>query len=274
MSNVARRALLLVPRRLELVASGRAAKATRTVYRPGKRLGMLARELAIVLPVGRRDPGGPSWPTVLEALGIVADGYAAIKSTGRSQWVAAVEQNGRVIAVVKVATGSQINVLREEMKASARGADAAAGNFRVPRVLGSTVGGSYFAVAAEPAPQSTLRFDLEQALGLAIALANAPSGPVLHGDLVPWNILGSSDVWLIDWEMAVAFRPGVDFAHYVLASAHIGALIGVDIADRILNDEQSHLTRYAAATGVSIAVVRNSIAEYRREFFAQHGAHS
>lgn len=171
-------------------------------------------------------------------LGVAPAGAAAIHSWFASRLVIyIVSPRGSV--VVKVGTHPDAGLAREADLLDRLG--GIAGPVRVPVVRWHGAWRDSVVLATEAITLGDGRGDLgvEEAAGIATALSigSAGAGPLVHGDLTPWNALRTpGGVALVDWERGRMKRePLFDLAHFVVTC---GALLRRDQPARAV----AHLT--------------------------------
>lgn len=102
--------------------------------------------------------------------------------------------------------------------------------FGVPRLLDAReLPGGGLAVVLSPVPGTARdqRPDVTVALGIAQYLGRRPEGPLVHGDLSPWNVrVVDARPWVLDWEDARFQAPAMeDLCQYVLQhSRHVARI--------------------------------------------------
>jgi hypothetical protein len=233
---------ILVPERLRLRATAGAsgARAADLLYRQRRHRTLAwasrrGRSLALRRGIGRRcDPPIDDFDELCELLGVAPIGAAAIHS-----WLAdrvvlyVVGRHGSV--VVKV--GGPLDSGLANEAALLVNLDGAAGPITVPHVrwYGEWMDRLVLATEAIPLAGSRRDVSLEEALEASTALsAGTPTvGPLVHGDLSPWNLLRTPQgLALVDWEEArIAREPLFDLAHFVVSSC---ALVWRDKPERAL----------------------------------------
>jgi hypothetical protein len=233
---------ILVPERsrLRATAGSGGARAAEVLYRQRRprTLAWVAswgRSLALRRGIGRRcDPPIAGFDDLCELLGITPIGAASIRS-----WLAdrvvlyVVGQHASV--VVKV--GGPLDSGLANESALLVELDGAAGPITVPRVrwYGAWMDRLVLATEAIPLAGSRRDVNLEEALDASTALSAgaATVGPLVHGDLSPWNLLRTPQgLALVDWEEArIAREPLFDLAHFVVSSC---ALVWRDKPERAL----------------------------------------
>lgn len=195
-------------------------------YQPTARALAPVSHLALRMDLGR--PVSP--PVPLEEIGhlldLDIDGALAIESSMSGRLVVVCGTGRSQVAVVKIA-GPHDDKLANEA-ALLKTIAGSANGFSVPRLRWVGQWRERLVVAMDAVFTTDKPvFDVETALRLSTALVNGPisMGPVVHGDLSPWNILGSQvSPVLIDWEYGRRERlPLFDLAHFVVAC---GALLG------------------------------------------------
>jgi hypothetical protein len=227
---------LLAPERLRLRATtGPAgARAALLLYQQ-RRHPMLAsaasrgRSLALSHGIGRRcGPPVDGFDELCELLGVAPAGAAAIHSWFADRLVIyIIGLRGSV--VLKVGPRLDAGLAKEAELLDSLG--GAAGPIRVPAVRWHGVWHENFVLATEAITLGDGRGDLglEEAADIATALSlGSPGvGPLVHGDLTPWNALRTpSGVALVDWERGRMKRePLFDLAHFVVTC---GALLRRD----------------------------------------------
>lgn len=223
---------LLVPDRLRLRATtGPAgARAARLLYQQ-RRHSLVAsaarwgRWLALSQGIGRRcEPPLEEFEELCDLLGITPVGAAAIHSRGYPARVA-----DRLVlcivghhASVVVKVGPDLDPGLSAEAALLATLKGLAGPVIVPRVQwhGAWLGYSVLAMKALQVADGRRDVSVDEAADTATALSlgSATVGPLVHGDLAPWNMLRTPDgLALIDWEGARMGRdPLFDLAHFVV----------------------------------------------------------
>jgi hypothetical protein len=195
-------------------------------YQPTARALAPVSHLALRMDLGR--PVSP--PVPLEEIGrllhLDIDGALAIESSTSGRLVVVCGAGRSQVAVVKIAGPHDEKLANEAALLEAIAGSA--NGFSVPRLRWVGQWRERLVVAMDAVSTAYKPvFDVETALRLSTALVNGPipMGPVVHGDLSPWNILGSQvSPVLIDWEYGRRERlPLFDLAHFVVAC---GALLG------------------------------------------------
>jgi hypothetical protein len=224
---------LLVPRRFSLTATAGLAgvAAIHELYRPRRPAARLA--CAFTLAGARRGLGMGA--SVLDGrlselfglLGVAPDGGALMRSKRSDRLILALTEGGRLSVVVKLASPDDTAVAREaDALRRLRGEVAGA---LLPELRWSGRWRDRLVVATEALVSSdnARDVDLEQATEVAVALARGSEtyGPIVHGDLAPWNMLQTSaGVALVDWESSrIEADPLFDLSHFVVST---GALLG------------------------------------------------
>jgi Phosphotransferase enzyme family len=239
---------LLVPERLRLRATvgPSGARAARLLYQQRRHLTLAAaasrgRSLALAHGIGRRcGPPLDGFDELCDLLGVAPIGAAAIHSRGYPKRVAdrlilcIVGQQSSV--VVKVGTYLDAGLSTEvELLGKLNGT---AGLVAVPRVRWHGVWGEYHVVATEAFDlvDSQRDISVEEAAEMATALSvgSATVGPLVHGDLSPWNLLRTpTGLALVDWEGGRRGRePLFDLAHFVVMR---GALLRREQPERAMS---------------------------------------
>jgi hypothetical protein len=263
---------LLVPKRFELSATpGRSgAVAFRSLYRPRRLRARAANAIslfAITHGIGRASArAGDGARELCELVGVAPDGGAQVRSRKSGCTTFGLTERGRLRVVVKVAPDRD-GVLAHENEALQRLHGAIPGVI-VPAVRWAGPWRGQLAMATEALALTPDRrdIDLEEALGIAIALARGSErhGPVVHGDFAPWNFLRTLDgIALVDWESSrFELDPLYDLSHFVTAK---GALLGShEPADavRLLTAAASPGWRYLEALGVDPRHAPQSVRRY------------
>jgi hypothetical protein len=227
---------LLAPARLGLRATAgpAGARAALLLYQQRRHpllatAATRARSLALSHGLGRRcRPPVDGFDELCALLGVAPDGAAAIHS-----WLAdrliiyIIGLRGSV--VVKVGTRLDAGLSTEAELLDRLGGSA--GPVRVPAVRWHGEWRENFVLATEAIRLGDRRGDLglEEAASIATALSlgSAGVGPLVHGDLTPWNALRTPNgVALVDWERGRMKRePLFDLAHFVVTC---GALLRRD----------------------------------------------
>jgi hypothetical protein len=249
---------LLVPDRFELAATPDAAGAVafRALYRPRRRRARLATAVSIAAltrGIGFSSSAGEMARELCELIGVRPDGGALVRSSRSGRSTLALTAHGRPSLIVKVAPDH--DRIRHEAEALRRVRD------RIPGVIAPAVRWvgpwrEQLAVATDAlVPTRVGRdVDLGEALEVAVALARgaAHHGPVVHGDLAPWNLVHTAHgIALVDWESSrFGLDPMHDLAHFVTST---GALLGTyepAAAVGLLTAKASPGWRYLDALGI------------------------
>ena len=92
---------------------------------------------------------------------------------------------------------------------------------------------------------------LEDALEVSLVLARGANtvGPVVHGDLAPWNLIDTPrGIALVDWETSrQELDPLFDLAHFVVSSGSLLRRYGPSTAVKLLTEPGSAGWRYLTA---------------------------
>jgi hypothetical protein len=151
---------------------------------------------------------------------------ASMRANHPDRYVAAIlSSDGTPLAIAKVAaSGSGREALANEANALARFAPRLPRPLSAPAVLESSEG----LLLLEPCPWRprarpwVITDDVAHAIGRFYRLTvREDSMGGAHGDMAPWNLLRTSDGWvLVDWEHALeAAPPYFDLFHYVVQSS-------------------------------------------------------
>ena len=218
---------LLVPGRVWLRATcGRAgARAARLLYRQRRHRALAwvaseGRSLALTYGIGRRcEPPVDGFDELCDLVGVAPAGAAAIHSWLADRVVLYIV--GRPASlVVKVGARRDAGLATEtELLGRLNGA---ASPVIAPKVRWNGAWREHLVLATEAIRLSDSQLDvsLEQAAGTATALSTGCSGvgPLVHGDLSPWNLLRTpSGLALVDWEEGrTGCEPLYDLAHFVV----------------------------------------------------------
>ena len=263
------RRILLTPRRLELCGSTGHDSPTRWLYNPGRVAGRLA--LATSLALRLRGSANRDLPFDLHDIatrfGFSYRSVALMKSSGRERWTAAyLTANGEAL-VMKIGHANSSDSIREEHLTQRQFAGRF-GQFSVPNVHQFIEHESWsaFTMGRIHPVQGHPKFNISEAARIAIDLALLKGSGVTHGDFAPWNVIHSSVPWLVDWEHAGPFEPGVDLAHYVLASALIARFIPVKDIPLYLGSRSDTLTEYIEATNSDRTRVLVNVAKLAERF--------
>lgn len=261
-----------VPSRLQLLATRKAHTSISSLYRPGKRRGHIALALGTHLPRIRTSAFDYfALQETAEACEVKLVEFAVMRSPARLQWLIANEVAGHTTDIVKVACGSQAHTLVREVE-TLRSLDTEGLGFSVPKVLSESATADMFSASIEyvDAPRDMMRFDVSEALRLSIDLAHVGEHGITHGDFAPWNLVGGDRRWLLDWEEARPFEPGVDLAHYLLASSRIAAFLTRETADSLLATGSEYVAAYVRGAGVDQNRTEENIASYLNTFSASN----
>lgn len=223
---------LLVPERVQLRATAGAAgaQAARVLYRqyrhPGvARVAAKARTLAFA--TGLAPPSRPpldDLDDLCDLLGVAPHGAAAIHSWMIDRQVICLVSPGGCF-VVKVGHRDDEGLANE-----ARLLQLLAGNagiVEVPSVRWSGFWSGRLVVATEvlPLARGWREVTIDDALTVVTQLAGGLGavGPLVHGDLSPWNLLRLRDgLGLVDWEYARLVRdPFFDLTHFVVTTSSL-----------------------------------------------------
>ncbi len=176
-----------------------------------------------------RRPGPPPFDVdrVLDELKLGKSSVVAMRSSKQNRWILGIEQSGRLGVVAKCGAPDDQGLVKEAdlLRALA----GSAGPYRVPEVVHSGLVDGRFVLAmkAVPALRTKIAPSLETIAAIATSLTRGvtTSGPLVHGDLAPWNlVVHEGTTWLLDWEAARRERaPMWDLAHYTI---RLGALVG------------------------------------------------
>ncbi|MEO6859749.1 MAG: amino acid adenylation domain-containing protein [Solirubrobacteraceae bacterium] len=235
---------LLVPDRLRLRATAgpAGAQAARLLYQQ-RRYRTLAssatwgRSVALSHRLGRRCASPLDGLDELCALlGVIPVGAAAIHSRGYPIRVAdrlvLCIIGDRACVVAKVGTRLDAGLSREA--ALLGELDGTAGSVIVPRVRWAGAWRERYVLAMDALEladnQRAVSVGDAACTATSLSLGSAKVGPMVHGDLSPWNLLRTpSGLALIDWEGGrTAREPLYDLAHFVVMR---GALLRHDIPE-------------------------------------------
>jgi hypothetical protein len=222
-------------RTVPLTAARTHAKATgdswyaRTFFRsynPAARALAPLSNLALWLGLGRSAEPPASLEEIGRFLNLDVDGALAIDSSTPGRLVVVCGTKRSQVTVVKIAGPNDERLANEAALLTSLAESAT--DFSVPRLRWTGPWRERLVVAMDAVTTANQPiFDVETACRLSTALVNglAPVGPVVHGDLAPWNVLGlPAAPVLIDWEYGRRERlPLFDLAHFVVAC---GALLG------------------------------------------------
>jgi Phosphotransferase enzyme family len=239
---------LLVPERLRLRATaGRAgALAASLLYQQRRHRALVpaanrARSLAVSHGLGRRcGPPVEEFDELCDLLGVAPVGAAAIHSRGYPTRV-----GDRLVLcivghqaslVVKVGARLDVGLSTEAVLLGMLKGNA--GPVMVPRVRWHGVWREHHVLATEAFQLADRQRDVtvEEAADTATALSvgSARVGPLVHGDLSPWNLLRTANgTALVDWEGGrVGREPLFDLAHFVVLR---GALLRREQPERAIS---------------------------------------
>lgn len=221
------------PRRLDLHATagpGGAASAP-VLYRPyrHRRLGACATAATVLTlrcGLGRKtEPPLEDIEGLCAAVGIRWEGGGASVRSWRSNRLVLSICDGRTPAVIiKVGGAGDEGLEREAQMLST--VSTLRLPFQIPslRWYGSWGGQRVLAVDVLRPPRRRRRnVSVDEVVDICSALATAPLGFIVHGDLAPWNIVPSvGGRALIDWEMSrVETDPLRDLAHFVTSCGEL-----------------------------------------------------
>jgi len=155
-----------------------------------------------------------------ESLGVQTDGAVVVNSAHPGRLVTALTLNGRVRYIVKLGAHDDAGLVREaELVASLQGP---ATDGIAPTLHWAGYWQDWFALSTEAVDTSTrpiLDLDVITRVCTRLVAGIDGAGPVVHGDLAPWNIVGRAGrPTLVDWEFSRRqFMPLADLAHFVVA---------------------------------------------------------
>ncbi len=129
-------------------------------------------------------------------------------------------REGRLENVIKVSNARDEHLENEaEMLRLLEGRPL---DFAVPHLAFSRSGGvtTEVGMVAADLGDPVMSLDAASAVALELSRGVAGVGPMVHGDLAPWNLReGRSRMWLIDWEAArIGYEPLHDLCHFVVRS--------------------------------------------------------
>lgn len=151
-------------------------------------------------------------------IGVDAGGLAAFSSPERGRIMVAVAREG-MKAVLKIGARDDAG-LRREGEALER-IQPPGRSFEVPKLLWKGAWGDHFVlamVAIEHRGMPPATADDVADLCVSLYGADGAGGPVIHGDLAPWNLLATDNGLVVaDWEHA-RFEPDpmTDLTHFVV----------------------------------------------------------
>lgn len=185
-------------------------------------------------------------------IGIDPGGLAAFSSPERGRIMVAVASDDGLRGVLKIGSLDDVG-LRREAEALER-VQPPEGTFEVPVLLWQGAWGGQFVLAMAAIEHHGIpRVTDEGVAELCVHLhrADGAGGPVVHGDLAPWNLLATTRcLAVVDWEH-VRFEadPMSDLAHFMVQH---GARLRCDPADTAarLTAPGSPGWRYLEAIGV------------------------
>jgi hypothetical protein len=216
------------PARLDLRATGR-PRASLSVYRPQNRRAKIASVATRFNARMRRGESSPApvehLDELLSMLALAPTGIVAMRSSTAERWVLSVDSSEGG-AVLKVGDADDRGLQNEaDFLVTQRFSSA----FRLPEVLWGGRWHDRFVVATRMVTsvgRAPIALDEVASICTALVRGDFGSGPVLHGDLAPWNIIrDGAGLVVLDWEFARSrTAPLWDLAHHVIQT---GALVGV-----------------------------------------------
>lgn len=233
---------LLVPERLQLRATANAAgaRAARLLYqqRRHRALSPVAtwgRSLALSKGVGLRcGPPVDGFDDLCDLLGVEPLGGAAIRSWQADRMVICIV--GRAASVV-VKVGSHRDVGLSTEGVLLGKLTGITGTVLVPQVRWHGTWREYLILATEAIQladrQGDVPIELAADTATSLSLGSSTVGPLVHGDLTPWNLLRTRNALaLVDWERGrVSREPLFDLANFVVMRS---ALLRRDQPERAL----------------------------------------
>jgi thymidylate kinase len=205
---------------------GRAGARAAKIYRPTSRTARLVTPWSRRL--GRWGLGRHVEPPVpalgeLFALAGVDDvvGLAAMRSPGRTRWVVGASNDAELVAVAKVGDGDDL-ALRHELELLQELRELPVST---PQLLYGGRWGEHVVIVTGAVAHHGPPVTADEALTIALALADVRGRFLVHGDLAPWNVIRDQQgsLVLLDFEHAAwERRPMFDLTHFVVQS---GALL-------------------------------------------------
>ena len=154
-----------------------------------------------------------------DLVGVVPDGGAVVEARKDGRRTIAFTEEGRVTVVAKVGRPGDVGRTREiEFLQRLQGQLS---GVLVPTIrwTGLWCKRPVLAMNAVTSGRSARDVGLEDALKVSLVLARGANsvGPVVHGDLAPWNLMDTPrGIALVDWETSrQEIDPLFDLAHYV-----------------------------------------------------------
>jgi Phosphotransferase enzyme family len=220
---------LLVPERVRLraTASPAGALAASLLYRQRRHRALAwaasrGRSLALAHGIGRRcEPPVDGFDELCDLVGVEPVGAAAIHSWLADRQVIYIV--GRHASVV-VKVGAPLDSGLSNEAALLSKLHGTAGPVVVPQLRWRGEWREHLVLATEAIDLADSQRDvsLEEAADTATALSlgSATAGPLVHGDLSPWNLLRArTTLALVDWEAArLGCEPLFDLAHFVVTT--------------------------------------------------------
>jgi len=229
------REVLGAPSRVGLRATeGAAGAAALAIYQPMSSAARLASRASTALVQRRR--GRVTTPPVPDLAGLWTaagfgqiDGMASMTSSTAGRAIVGAVVDEQLVAVAKVGQSGDKPLVNEGEVLRELAASTTTG-FVVPDLKFAGSWNGRPAVVATAMGQSAGNLSVDDALSVAIGLANIDGRFLTHGDLAPWNLRRQrGQLVLVDFEHAVwKARPLADLAHYLVQT---GALLGERSAD-------------------------------------------
>jgi hypothetical protein len=264
---------LLVPDRLRLrVTAGPAgARAVSLLYQQRRYQALASsarrmRSLALSHGIGPRcGPPIAAFDELCELVGVEPLGAAAIQSGAADRLVVCIVGHPASV-VVKVGALVDSGLATESVMLSKL--EGTAGPVMVPRVRWHGPWRAHLVLATEALEAINRHRDLtlDEAADTATALCAgmATVGPLVHGDLSPWNVLRTVDgLTLVDWEEGrVAYEPLFDLAHFVITCAALLEHRPADSAVSLLTSPGSPGWQHLAALKVDPSTAPELLLDY------------
>jgi phosphotransferase family enzyme len=153
--------------------------------------------------------------------------------------------------------------------------------FLVPNLRWAGEWRDHYVVATDAvdAPLRDAGLSLDAATEICIALARRiPIGPVVHGDLTPWNFVrsGRSELALLDWEEGrFEDDPLYDLSHFIVQQGVLLGRFDPAATAKHLTEPGGSGWRYLEAIGADPREAREHVAGYLRktEWFSGDAGH-
>ncbi|WP_316744373.1 phosphotransferase [Streptomyces sp. MK7] len=269
-----RRALLRSGRlgkRIGLTTTGgrAGAAAARLIDRPSRPIGRAAALFDQFVTCTNTGPRVPDPLACVEGflrtLPVAVDGMAFMHSSTPGRCVVAVSVAGAPRYVLKIGSLEDLPLRNE---AEFLGTVSGAGfPFRIPSLVSADITGDRFVMVTHAwvtSHQAGL-LSRRELLNITQALAEAGNGgPVVHGDLAPWNVLRTpAGLGIVDWERAtLTGRPMTDLIHYLVqAGSHLRWFDTKQVVQELTHPHGT-LAQLAHRLGYSSSLVEQALQTY------------